>query len=103
MADIILDPDSLVERLGFIPARSRKEAGLRERIEVRFGAGYDPQKRRFLLAVAEKIKACRGITPDGLTALMGKPFPEVAEAVALLSAAGIVTTDILQRCSVNMK
>lgn len=99
MADIISDPDSLAERLGIRPARSRKEIDLKERIENRFGAAYPPEKRRFLSEIAGRIEANRGITPDGLSSLTGKPYREIAEAVSLLSSAGIITTDILRRCS----
>ena len=100
MADIIADPDSLAERLGLTPVRPRRELLLKERIEDRFSTGCTPEERRFLLEIAGKIDANRGITAEGLAALTGRPYPEIAGAVTRLSAEGIVATDLLQRCSI---
>jgi DNA processing protein len=100
MADIIADPDSLAERLGLTPVRPRRELLLKERIEDRFSTGCTPEERRFLLEIAGKIDANRGITAEGLAALTGRPYPEIVGAVTRLSAEGIVATDLLQRCSI---
>jgi len=39
--------------------------------------------------------------PDALAALLGLPIPTILEGIGLLEAAGIVTTDLLRRCSLT--
>ena len=45
------------------------------------------------------VKENRGIRADDLTALTGPPIGPVMEAIGLLEANGIITTDLLRRCA----
>lgn len=116
MAQIIASPEQLVEDLGLAGAARRpgpagarasrdpkvlsdpsgsegSEGALRQVLERRFGAGAPP------VAIGLAVRDCCGIMPDALAARLGLPIAAVLEGIGLLEAAGIVTTDLLRRCS----
>ena len=45
------------------------------------------------------IRENRGVRADDLSALTGLPIGTVMEAIGLLEAHGIITTDLLRRCT----
>lgn len=69
------------------------EEALRLLLEKHFGAGAPP------VAIGLAVRDCCGIMPDALAARLGLPIAAVLEGIGLLEAAGIVTTDLLRRCS----
>lgn len=71
------------------------EEALRLLLEKHFGAGAPP------VAIGLAIRDHCGIMPDSLAALLGLPIPTILEGIGLLEAAGIVTTDLLRRCSLT--
>ncbi len=68
-------------------------ARFRQHLEKTFGAGSAA------VAVGMAVKENRGIRADDLTALTGLPIGPVMEAIGLLEANGIITTDLLRRCA----
>lgn len=68
-------------------------ARFRQHLEKTFGAGSAA------VTVGMAVKENRGIRADDLTALTGLPIGPVMEAIGLLEANGIITTDLLRRCA----
>ena len=102
MAHIITSPEELVGQLG-LGGRVRgaggswamgwTEARFRQYMEKNFGAGSA------MVAVGMAVREHRGARAEDLAACTGLPFGTVMESVGLLEAHGIITTDLLRRCT----
>ena len=97
MADIITDPEDLVERLGLgKPLRRRKE-GLEVLLQRKYGPG-SPLVRFCLL-----VKGRPGITLEEVARETGWDWGSVLEQAGALEADGFLHTDLLQRCTIPVK
>ena len=102
MAQLITSPEELVGQLG-LGAVVRGAGGswgkgarsLERVLERDFGPGSTA------CAVALAVRDHRGATPDALTALTGLSIADVLEGIGLLEIRGIITTDLLRRCSLS--
>lgn len=95
MAEIIADPDELVDKLGLGGLKAATREGLASLLRQKYGAG-SPQETIGLL-----IKKNRGIDYETLASLSGLSWGEVTTATAILESDGIIITDFLQRCSIK--
>ena len=101
MADIITTAEALVESLG-LGGKRRGGAGggaggvdaFKKALEQRYGAGSA------LIPFALAVREHRGILPEELAALTGRPFAEVLQGIGTLEADGFIGTDLLRRCTV---
>jgi len=96
MAELITSPDDLVDSLGLGGVKSSRRVDFAAAIRRKYGEGSAPEK------VALLIRSNRGIDYDGLCHMSGLCWTEVSQAVALLEADGVITTDFLQRCAVRV-
>ena len=97
MADIITDPEDLVERLGLGKPARRRKAGL-EAILVR---KYGPESP--LVRMALLVKGRPGITLEEAARNLAWSWPEVMERAGILESDGFLETDLLQRCTIPAK
>ena len=110
MAHIITSPEQLVDALGLggqhrhrgqggswvtYQAGDPPEVVLRARLTKHYGPSSP------LVPVGLAIQAERGISAEELSARLQKPFPEILAALGSLEADGIITTDLLGRCSLT--
>lgn len=100
MAQIIASPERLVEDLGLGgPARKGLHASrgktLKDLLESRFGAGSP------VVGIGLAIRDHCGVMPDQLASSLGLSIATVLEGIGLLEAEGIVTSDLLRRCSLT--
>ncbi len=110
MARIITSPEQLVDALGLGGQhRHRGQGGswatyqpgdppevvLRARLTKRYGPGSP------MVPVGLAIQAERGISAGEISARLQRPYPEVLAALGSLEADGIITTDLLGRCSLT--
>lgn len=105
MARLITAPEELVGLLG-LGKRVRGRGGswatgwtetrFREHLQKTFGAASASSAT---VAVGMAIRENRGVRADDLSALTGLPIGTVMEAIGLLEAHGIITTDLLRRCT----
>ena len=108
MARIITSPEQLVDALGLEGSRRHRDAGgswvtyqagdppekvLQARLTRQYGAGALP------VAVGLAVQAQRGIGLEELCGVLHRPDGEILGAVGQLEADGVVTTDLLRRCS----
>lgn len=91
MADIITEPEDLVERLGLGAAPGKAE-DFGARLDRRYGSESLAAK------IGRLVHSQRGVSCEELARLTGAPFPRVLETVALMETDNILTTDLLQRC-----
>lgn len=97
MADIITQPEDLVERLGLGRPARRRKAGL----EALLGRKYGPESP--LVQLAMFVKAHPGISLEEVARTTGWTWPETMERASVLEADGFLETDLLQRCTIPAK
>lgn len=97
MADIITDPEDLVERLGLGKPARRRKAGLESLLTRKYGPGSP------LVALGLLVKGRPGITLEEIARETGWSWPEVMERAGELEADGLLETDLLQRCTIPAK
>jgi len=110
MARIIVSPEQLVADLGLSGGKAFRGPGgswvtsqvgdppsavLQAALTRRFGPGAP------LIETALAIQANQGVTVDALAGLLHRPFPAVLADIGTLEANGIITTDLLRRCSLT--
>ena len=110
MARIVASPEQLVADLGLSGGQPYRSPGgswmtsqegdppsavLRAALNRRFGPGSP------LIETALAIQANQGLTVDDLAGLLRRPYPAVLADVGALEANGIITTDLLRRCSLT--
>jgi DNA processing protein len=110
MAHIITSPEQLADTLGLGGTRRYRGQGgswvtyqagdpPEEVLRARLTKRYGPSSPLIPLALA--IQADRGISAEALSARLHRPYSEILSAVGTLEADGIVTTDLLGRCSLS--
>ena len=102
MAHLITSPEELVGQLG-LGRRVRGAGGswatgwtqdrFRQHLEKSFGTGSTA------VTVGMAIREHRGIRADDLATLTGLPIGSVMESIGLLEVNGVITTDLLRRCT----
>lgn len=95
MAEIIADPDELVDKLGIGGLKAATRESLASLLRQKYGAGSAQE------IIGMLIKKNRGIDYDTLANLSGLSWGEVTNATAILESDGIIITDFLQRCSIK--
>jgi DNA processing protein len=97
MADIITDPEDLVERLGLGKTVRRRKAGLEALLGRKYGADSP------LIPLALAVRGHPGISLEEIVRGTGWTWPEVQERAALLETDGFLETDLLGRCTIPAK
>ena len=97
MADIVTDPEDLVERLGLGKTARRRKAGLEALLARKYGTGSP------LIQMALLVKGTPGVSLEEIVRETGWSWPEVQERAAILETDGFLETDILRRCSIPTK
>ena len=95
MAEIITEPEELVERLGLGLARKAGREGWKEFLERKYGPGDD----RTLMAML--IKEERGIDCSEICGRLGWSWEKTAAVAGALEMDGIITRDIFSRCRIQ--
>ena len=110
MAQIVTSPEDLVDALGMGGARRHRAAGgswvtnqpgdsPEERLRHALVRKYSASSA--LIPVALAIFRQRGIGVEELVRSLQRPYGEVLAAVGTLEADGVVSSDLLRRCSLT--
>ena len=97
MADIVTEPEDLVERLGLGKTARRRKAGLEALLARKYGTGSP------LIQMALLVKGNPGVSLEEIARETGWTWPEVQERAAILETDGFLETDLLRRCSIPTK
>ena len=106
IAEPIISLATLPQSLGLGRFSRRKAADLEEELSRRYGDARDVEAAPLLpgiLKLVRIIRKQRGIDLDDLCRQSGMGIAEVTEITGLLESDGIICTDILRRCSINLK
>ena len=97
MADIITDPEDLVERLGLGKTLRRRKEGLELLLQRKYGPDSP------LIPFALLVKGKPGIAYEEIVREKGWSWGTVLEYAGTLEADGFLHTDLLQRCTIPAK
>lgn len=103
IAEPIHSLGTLQETLGLGRYSRTRKDDLAEEIRRRFEGNLDGQQLKLMQQAAMHIKANRGVTPEGIGLALGISYQEAVICTGMLESAGIIVTDLLQRCSINAK
>ena len=103
LAEPVTDTVHFLDVLGLGSPSRRRASSLEDEIRARYGPVLSPEELGDLLAVAGIIRRRRGITLDELCPESCLPYGKVARYTGMLESDGIISTDLLQRCSINVK
>ena len=97
MADIITDPEDLVERLGLGKSARLRKAGLEALLARKYGPDSLETKMGLL------VKGKPGVSLEEIARETGWGWPEVTRLAATMETDGFLETDLLQRCTIPPK
>jgi DNA processing protein len=102
LAEPVTDTVHFLDVLGLGGPSRRRAANLEDEIRARYGS-LPPDELGDLLTVAGIIRRKRGITLDGICPEACLPYGKVARYAGMLESDGFICTDLLQRCTINVK
>lgn len=97
IAEPITDLGIFIESLGLGKASRHRAKDLRAELEDRYG------KESSMVRVGLEIRKHRDIDISELSARLDMPYLEISTICSTLEADGIISIDLLQRCSINVK
>lgn len=100
IAEPITDVEDLLERLGLGRGGKVKKTDLEAVVRTAFA---DSPQLETLLSLSMLIKKRRGITAEDLSYETGLPYPQVLALTSLLETGGIISTDLLGNCTINVR
>lgn len=103
LAEPITDTVHFLDMLGLgsIPVNRREDpAG---RITALYGQVVPEEELGTFLSVAGAVHRERGVTVEALCDRCGLTYSAVSRIVGILESDGIISTDLLQRCMINLK
>lgn len=102
IAEPLGDAGGLARQLSLGSVASRRSPALEESLRACYAAA-DPLTLERLVAVALFIRARRGATPEDICTALDMDFGSVSAALCLLESDGFISTDLLQRCTIEDK
>ena len=103
LAEPVTDTVHFLDVLGLGAPARRRTADFEAEVRARYSPLLGPDDLADMMAVAGIIRRRRGITPDGICSETCLPYAKVVRLVGLLESDGLISTDLLQRCTINVK
>ena len=103
LAEPVTDTVHFLDVLGLGSPGRRKAADFEEEVRARYASVLPPEELADIMTVAGVIRRSRGITLDGICPEACLPYGAVARYAGMLESDGLISTDMLQRCSINVK
>ena len=101
VAEAIDSVDGLVESLGLQSGKPRRCISDSEIISDRFGRNAGPELIAELSGLMKIIRTHHGISLDDLSAMTGSRYSIIARLTGMLEMEGLITIDLLQRCTIS--
>lgn len=103
LAEPVTDTIHFLDVLGLGSPPRRRVAGFESEVQERYAPLLDPDELAGMMAVAGVIRRRRGVTPDEICPEACLPYARVIRLVGMLESDGFISTDLLQRCTINVK
>lgn len=92
---------SFPEQVGLGTYSLRRKADLMEAVSRHFSGVLPDEDLRLLSSMVQEIKNMRGICFDGLCQSLNMDYADVSRFAGLLENEGIISVDLMQRCTIN--
>jgi DNA processing protein len=102
IAEPITSIITLTESLG-MKVRRTSAPSIRQRLEHTYKGRIPDEDLDLMCSILMEIKRNRGITADELSDNIGIGFIKTMELTGMLEIDGIISIDLLRRCSINLK
>ena len=102
IAEPLGDIGGLAKQLSLGSVAAKRSPALEESLRACY-ASADPLTVERLVAVALFIRSQRGATPEEICRALDMDFGNVSAALCLLESDGFISTDLLQRCTIEDK
>lgn len=103
IAEPITDCISLMRSLGMTGGFREEKVPIQERIETFYSGKLPAERISSIVEIINLIAGNRGITPDEICARTNRQYTDIAALTCLLESDGFISTDLLQRCSLNVR
>ncbi len=97
------NPDELPDQLGLGSPGGRRKEDWDAAVRRRLGRRASPQELEILVRILQRIRSQRGISLEELCRDTGLAYADAARAAGMLEEEGFIQTDLLQRCTINIK
>lgn len=103
IAEPLTSTAGLLESMG-IAGRCRKRApDDREIVTRTYGGSHSEETVSLLASLLTLIRKEKGISLEEIAAARGLPYHIILKSCSMMESDGIITIDLLQRCSINAK
>jgi len=102
-AEALVSIERLTESLRLTYGLGKNAASIAEIIAGRYGSDSDDEHLKTMGNILRTIRSRRGITVEELADEVMIPYRKAVEITGILAIDGFITTDLLQRCSINPK
>lgn len=103
LAEPITDTTHFLDMLGLGCVSRKKKESIENEIIALYGQILSEEETGNLLTILSLIRKERGITLDDICDAARLPYGTVARLAGMLESDGIICTDLLQRCVINVK
>ena len=103
IAEPIVSLAGLPEALGLGHWNRRRSPDLLEEVRGRFAGRLEDGVMQDMLRIADAVRRQRGISLDELCVSLGMDYATVSALAGLLESEGFISTDLLQRCAIEVK
>ena len=103
VAEPITDTVHFLDVLGLGRASRRKKENIENEIIALYGQLLSEEELSDMLAILSLVRKQRGITLDDISSTLRLSFGAVSRLIGMLESDGIICTDLLQRCAINLK
>ena len=104
IAEPLISSKDLVRSLGFKTGSDRStQASDKTLLENSYAASMSADRIGQMADILLSVRRCRGITIEDLAIETGLSYSRTAELVRILETDGFISTDLLQRCTINIR
>ena len=104
IAEPLISPKDLVRSLGFKTGSDRStQASDKTLLENSYAASMSADRIGQMADILLSVRRCRGITIEDLAIETGLSYSRTAELARILETDGFISTDLLQRCTINIR
>ena len=103
IAEPLTSIPEMLESLGMKSRRIRSRPDIREVILSIYSGNMDSSRIDLMQTIISSIDKERGITLEGISEKTGIPYHAVRNLCSIMESDGLISTDLLQRCSIRSK
>ena len=103
LAEPIVDLGTLVRSLGLVESSYRRKDSLPEEVCSLYESSMPADELSLIIKIVKYIRANRGVCREDIAAAVNRPFSVISAYLTMLESDGLICTDLLGRCSINVR